>query len=65
MKEFTIEIFNRWGTKLWETTAPEIRWDGRTTAGVTVPDGTYFFILKAVSISGKDYSTTGYVSLIR
>ncbi len=65
MKEFSIEIFNRWGTKLWETTAPEIRWDGRTTAGVLVPDGTYFFILKAESISGKDYSTTGHVNLIR
>jgi gliding motility-associated-like protein len=65
MKEFSIEIFNRWGTKLWETTAPEIRWDGRTTAGVTVPDGTYFFILKAESLSGKDYSTTGNVTLVR
>jgi gliding motility-associated-like protein len=65
MKEFSIEIFNRWGTKLWETTAPEIRWDGRTTAGVEVPDGTYFFILKAKSLSGKDYSTSGHVSLIR
>lgn len=65
MKEFSIEIFNRWGTKLWETTAPEIRWDGRTTAGVQVPDGTYFFILKAESLSGKDYSTTGHVNLVR
>lgn len=65
MKEFSIEIFNRWGTKLWETTAPEIRWDGRTTAGVQCPDGTYYFILKAESLSGKDYSTTGHVTLVR
>ncbi|MBA3901936.1 MAG: gliding motility-associated C-terminal domain-containing protein, partial [Bacteroidetes bacterium] len=28
-EEFSIAIFNRWGAKIWETTAPEIRWDGR------------------------------------
>ncbi len=65
VKEFSIEIFNRWGTKIFETTAPEIRWDGRSTSGVMMSDGTYYFILKAVLKSGKDYSTTGFLSLLQ
>ncbi|MDQ3190343.1 MAG: gliding motility-associated C-terminal domain-containing protein [Bacteroidota bacterium] len=62
--EFSIEIYNRWGTKIWETTAPEIRWDGRTSAGLPVSDGTYFYILKAVG-KEKDHSINGTVNLFR
>jgi gliding motility-associated-like protein len=64
VKEFYIEIFNRWGLKLFETTASEIRWDGRTAAGVRVSDGTYYYILKAVMPSGKDYSTHGFLEVL-
>jgi gliding motility-associated-like protein len=64
LKEFSIEIFNRWGIKVFESTADEIRWDGVSTSGVKLSDGTYYFILKAVSTSGKDYSTTGFLTLL-
>jgi gliding motility-associated-like protein len=65
--DYHIAIFNRWGNKIWETTGTEIRWDGRTTAGVHVPDGTYFYTLRAVSSSeGKqDYSRNGTVNIFR
>lgn len=64
MGEFNIQIFNRWGTKIWETTAPEIRWDGRTSAGLPVSDGTYFYILKAIN-KENDYSQNGTVNIFR
>ena len=67
MKEFHVEIFDRWGAKVFETTADEIRWDGRSTAGIPLTDGTYYFTLHAILKSGsngKDYSTTGYVTLL-
>ncbi|HET6245558.1 MAG: gliding motility-associated C-terminal domain-containing protein [Bacteroidetes bacterium] len=64
MGNFSIEIYNRWGTKIWETTAPEIRWDGRTSSGALVPEGTYFFILKAENAKA-DYSKNGTVNLFR
>lgn len=64
LQEFSIEIFNRWGVKVFETTADEIRWDGTSTSGVKMSDGTYYYILKAVSTSGKDYSTTGFLTLL-
>ncbi|MEO6884406.1 MAG: gliding motility-associated C-terminal domain-containing protein [Bacteroidia bacterium] len=65
MKQFSIDIFNRWGVKVFSSTASDIRWDGRSTAGVNMSDGTYYYILKAVSTSGKDYNVNGFVTLIR
>ena len=67
MEEFHVVIFDRWGAKVFETTADEIRWDGRSTSGKLLTDGTYFFSLRAILKSGagiKNYSTNGYVSLL-
>ncbi len=64
VKEFFVEIYNRWGLKVFEANASEIRWDGRSTAGVKVSDGTYYFILKAILTSGKDFSTHGFVEVL-
>ncbi|MDQ3048453.1 MAG: gliding motility-associated C-terminal domain-containing protein [Bacteroidota bacterium] len=65
LEDFKIEIFNRWGVKVFESEAPNVKWDGRTTAGVEVTDGTYFYILKAKTVTSKDYSQTGFISLVR
>jgi gliding motility-associated-like protein len=65
LKEYQIEIFNRWGIKVFEAEAANIVWDGRSTAGVPLSDGTYFYILKAVSVTNKDYSQNGFINLIR
>lgn len=67
LREFHVEIYDRWGLKVFETTADEIRWDGYSTAGKLLSDGTYYYVLKAVlaSFNGdKDYSTKGYVTLL-
>lgn len=64
-KEFKIEIYNRWGMKLFESDNANMRWDGKTIAGTEAPDGTYYFILYAKGYSGKDYGTAGYLSLIK
>jgi gliding motility-associated-like protein len=63
LKEYNIEIFDRWGVKIFESTAPDIRWDGRSTSGNMCTDGTYYYILKAITTT-RDYSTTGFVTLI-
>lgn len=54
VSEFTFRVFNRWGTQIYETTAPEIAWDGKTQAGSPAPGGTYFYTLKAKLASGND-----------
>lgn len=65
MREFQLDIYNRWGTKVFSSSDAAVKWDGRSSTGAELSDGTYFFILKAVSITRKDNSTTGFVSLFR
>lgn len=47
MKQYTLQIFDRWGNLLFETNKPGFHWDGRTAAGELVPAGTYFLLLRA------------------
>lgn len=63
LKEYKIEIFDRWGVKIFESEAPAIHWDGRSTAGQMCTDGTYYYILHALTDT-HDYSTTGFLTLI-
>ncbi len=65
VKNFSIEIFNRWGEKVFESESPMISWDGRTSAGVRASDGTYYYILKATSLDNShNWSQNGYLQLI-
>ena len=44
--EFKIVIYNRWGTKVFESEDPTAVWDGtRMNGGTEQPDGTYFYIV--------------------
>ena len=53
-------IFNRWGQKLFESNNNEAYWNGRTTSGSEVPDGTYYYI-----ITTKEETHKGFVQLLR
>ncbi len=59
------EIFNRWGQKMFSWDNVNGHWDGRTNAGSEVPDGTYFYIIRAIGADGTEYFQKGTVSLIR
>lgn len=65
LKEYHLEIFNRWGMKVFETFLPGRGWDGYTASGVSSPAGTYYYILKTISLTGKDDSTNGFITLLR
>jgi gliding motility-associated-like protein len=59
-----LRIFNRWGELLFETTDINKGWDG-SFKGKAQPMGTYMYTVDAQTISGKKYSKTGNVTLIR
>lgn len=47
---YTIEIYNRWGTKVWTGSANTADWDGTSNTNVVIgstnlPDGTYFYVI--------------------
>ena len=44
VKDFHVEIFDRWGIKVWESSSEKVEWDGRSSSGIILNDGTYFYI---------------------
>lgn len=65
MKEFDLQIFNRWGELIFESKSPNNDWTGTSNSGVKEAEGTYYYILKATDYENKNYSKDGYVELIR
>ena len=65
MKVFDVQIFNRWGQKIFETNSPNIDWTGRSSSGVMESNGTYYYIIQATDYSGKNFNLDGYFELIR
>jgi len=53
-------IYNRWGQKLFESNNNESYWNGRTTSGNEVPDGTYYYIIVT-----EEETYKGFVQVIR
>ncbi|WP_029277763.1 tandem-95 repeat protein [Pedobacter borealis] len=55
-KRISLEVFNRWGNRVYRSVDYKNDWDGRSNEGIRVggddlPEGTYFYI---VILDGKD-----------
>lgn len=62
--DFEIEIYNRWGERIWETTNPNEYWDG-TYKGVLVQDGTYTWKVKVTPLDSDDkLQFVGHVNVL-
>ncbi|HSY76476.1 MAG TPA: gliding motility-associated C-terminal domain-containing protein, partial [Bacteroidia bacterium] len=64
VKTYSIEIFNRWGQRVFSTDSPNIDWSGRSESGVMESDGIYYYIILATDYAGKNFKYDGYVQLI-
>ena len=65
VKEISLQVFNRWGQKLYEFTGPKASWDGLTPSGKEVPEGTYFYFVKATGFDDTKIEKQGTVNLFR
>ncbi len=66
MGDITLTVFDRWGLKMFETTASgNIKWDGKNKSGNTVNDGTYFYIIKATGLDGVQYDKQGTINVFQ
>lgn len=57
-------IFNRWGTKVFETTDIDKGWNGQLN-GEPQPMGVYVYTVEAVTNTGKRFIKQGNITLIR
>lgn len=64
IKEFTFQIFNRWGEDIYTSSSAEAGWDG-TFKGSNAPQGVYVYLLSVVDINGNSHKYNGKVVLVR
>jgi gliding motility-associated-like protein len=57
---FTLQVFDRWGVLMYQSSNRTAGWDGINTTGSPAPDGVYYY---HVSIGQKDY--TNHITLMR
>lgn len=61
----SLEIYNRWGTKFFESTQKNRGWDGRTGTDTQATDGTYFFIVSYKTTDDEIMTKKGTLTLLR
>lgn len=62
--EFDCWIFNRWGAEIYHWSDPQKGWNG-TYKGKAVPEGAYFYVIKAKGSDGIEYNLKGDINLLR
>jgi gliding motility-associated-like protein len=63
VNDFELVVFNRWGAIVYTQTAKRLQWDGRTSAGVQIPFGTYFYHITSPDVKG--YKKSGALLLVK
>ncbi|MES2764143.1 MAG: choice-of-anchor L domain-containing protein [Bacteroidota bacterium] len=61
---YNLQIFSRWGEKVFETTTQESSWDG-SFRGKKMDTGVFVYKADGVSIDGQTFSFKGNITLIR
>ncbi|MBC7863874.1 MAG: gliding motility-associated C-terminal domain-containing protein [Bacteroidia bacterium] len=62
--EYIIQVFNRWGQKVFEAKNEFEPWDGRSF-GSPVPDGTYYYIIEYTDSNFGEKKAHGTVTILR
>jgi gliding motility-associated-like protein len=61
---YLLQIYNRWGGLVYESTDPDPFWDGKFK-GRQVEIGVYIYIVKGLCLNGMPYESSGDVTLFR
>jgi gliding motility-associated-like protein len=61
MNCITLEVYDRWGIKMFESTDEKKCWDGKAPNGSPAKEGTYYYIarLDETTISNKETTICG------
>ena len=65
MENVDVVFYNRWGQEVYSWIGENRTWDGRGADGQNLPEGVYFFVLKADGIDGHYYEEKGSITIIR
>ena len=62
--KYELDIFDRWGEKIFQTNQFEHGWDG-TIKGISIKNDIYTWRIKLTNVFGKSHELTGHVTLIK
>lgn len=65
VRQFSIQIFNRWGKLVFESSDPNFRWNGLGMDGQSQPEGVYTYRAQAQDEDGDLYQQLGTITLLR
>jgi gliding motility-associated-like protein len=63
--QLSCKVYSRWGLQVAELNEVNSSWDGRTTSGITLPDGVYFYEALGFGLDEKEHKLKGFVHLVR
>lgn len=61
---YSLQIYNRWGGKIFESNDRNIGWDGKDKSGTMQPQGGYAYLIKFIAADGVAIERKGIVLLI-
>ncbi len=64
LKTLEVDVFDRWGLKMYSWTGFLDSWDGRTKNGKMAPNGVYYYMIKYTDLKDESKEVTGFLQLI-
>ena len=65
VSQFYFEVFNRWGQSVFQSNDPDFRWDGKDKNGVSVMEGVYVYVLRALDFDGDRIEESRTITILR
>lgn len=66
IKDYTMEIYNRWGERIFESTDVTQGWNGsRDNSGIAAPAGVYVYVVHYIDGFDEPKQEKGHVTLLR
>jgi len=66
MRNFQMQIFNRWGEQVFATTDPYLGWNGKkNNSGKLAPSGVYVYQASFINPRGQLIELKGYATLLK
>ena len=65
IEDFEMQVFDRWGGIIFESTSIELGWDGADYAGLPTDDGIYLYHIAVYDINDRLWVYNGELNLMR
>ncbi len=65
LEDYAINVYDRWGTKVFEAISPLQKWNGNRPSGSECPAGVYYYAISYTDDKGNKAVRKGNITLLR